>query len=268
MPRALDAVGSRRGWIERCLAHEGTRSLAVRTPGGESTRTLAPRTPIDLDTRSHPLAFLIIPTWIVFGLWIDARWLHGQTIVDVVTWCILAGFIVAEPPRSRWMLLACLLYATLGEVFLSLIWGLYDYRLGSLPLFVPPGHVLLFLLGRAVACKLSKAVVITSAVVAVAIALEAIVRRGDHFSIPLLGLFGVALASRDQRALFVTMFLLALAMELVGTSLGNWKWRETTPWLGLMATNPPIAVGAFYVVLDRLVTWTAPAPRGSHHDGR
>ncbi|MCB9890211.1 MAG: hypothetical protein H6832_06460 [Planctomycetes bacterium] len=218
--------------------------------------------------RETLLVFLLVPLWIVLGLWIDARWTSGQRIVDVVTWVLFVGFVVVEPTRSRWSLLACLLYATLGEVFLSLIWGLYDYRLGSLPLFVPPGHVLLFLLGRATAPRLAPTAVAVAASIAAVITLEAIVRRGDQFSIPLLTLFALALLSRGQRALFVAMFFLALAMELVGTSLGNWAWRETTPWLGLTATNPPIAVGAFYVVLDRLVTWTIPTSRASLDDGR
>ena len=46
-------------------------------------------------------------------------------------------------------MLACLLIATAGELFLALAWGLYSYREAGLPLFVPPGHVLLYMLGLA-----------------------------------------------------------------------------------------------------------------------
>ena len=35
--------------------------------------------------------------------------------------------------------------ATGVELFLSLVWGLYQYRWGNVPLFVPPGHGLLYL---------------------------------------------------------------------------------------------------------------------------
>jgi hypothetical protein len=31
----------------------------------------------------------------------------------------------------------CIVLATLGEAFLSLVWGLYDYQFRNLPLFVP-----------------------------------------------------------------------------------------------------------------------------------
>ena len=39
--------------------------------------------------------------------------------------------------RRRPALAACLLIATTGEVILSLVWGLYTYRLDNIPLFVP-----------------------------------------------------------------------------------------------------------------------------------
>ncbi len=55
--------------------------------------------------------------------------------------------------------------------------------------------------------------------------------------------------------LYATMFLLALAMELYGTWLGNWAWRAEIPWLGWVTLNPPFAAGAFYCTLDWLVGW-------------
>jgi hypothetical protein len=55
------------------------------------------------------------------------------------------------------------------------------------------------------------------------------------------------------------MLLLALAMELWGTWLGNWAWRREVPWIGLVTDNPPLAAGAFYSALDMLVVATAAA---------
>ena len=71
---------------------------------------------------------------------------------------------------------------------------------------------------------------------------------------PLLYLLFVAcLYLSPSRRLYATMFLLALAMEIYGTWLGNWTWSRQVPWLGLAADNPPLAAGAFYCVLDLLV---------------
>jgi hypothetical protein len=70
----------------------------------------------------------------------------GQPLVSLWVW-LLFGVLMFQAADLRLRLLACLLIATAGEVVLSLVWGLYDYRLGNLPLFVPPGHVLLYWLG-------------------------------------------------------------------------------------------------------------------------
>jgi hypothetical protein len=71
---------------------------------------------------------------------------------------------------------------------------------------------------------------------------------------PLLyALFIACMALSPSRRLYATMLVLALAMELWGTWLGNWAWRREVPWLGLVTANPPLAAGAFYAALDLLV---------------
>ncbi len=70
-------------------------------------------------------------------------------------------------------------------------------------------------------------------------------------------LFGVLLtasvAMPRQRRLYASTFVLALALELLGTWLGNWSWARDVPGTPLVTTNPPIAAGAFYCALDALV---------------
>ena len=88
---------------------------------------------------------LLIVVTIAAGLLVDqhvAR--HGQLLVDVAAWGVFAMLWWLRPRNERPALLACLAFAMAGEAFLSLAWGLYAYRLGNIPLFVPPGHVLLF----------------------------------------------------------------------------------------------------------------------------
>ena len=43
--------------------------------------------------------------------------------------------------------LGVVLFATVGEVTGSLVWGVYHYRLHNLPLFIPPAHGLVYLSG-------------------------------------------------------------------------------------------------------------------------
>jgi hypothetical protein len=51
----------------------------------------------------------------------------------------------------RLQTLAVVGFATVGEIVGSLVWGLYGYRLGNLPAFVPPGHGLVYLAGLSLA---------------------------------------------------------------------------------------------------------------------
>jgi hypothetical protein len=161
--------------------------------------------------------------------------------------------MAASDRGDRRAYLLCLGLATGGEIFLALVWGVYDYRLGNLPLFVPPGHVLLYALGRWIAARISIA---TSALPCAAVLLigALLAWRGvDQLSAPMAVLFVLCMRFGPAPRLYAVMFVLALAMELLGTGLGNWSWRTETPWFGWATLNPPFAAGAFYCVLDLLV---------------
>lgn len=204
----------------------------------------------------RPMERLIVAT-IAIGLVVDARggpW--GQLAVSVAAWALLARLWLVSHPSQRPALLACLVYATAGEVFLSLAWGLYDYRLGNIPLFVPPGHVLLFVLGTQVAARLTERSAWAVAALAVPLVAALAWTGRDTLGPLLLALFLACMALSPSRRLYATMFVLSLAMELYGTWLGNWRWSSTVPGLGLASQNPPVAAGAFYCVLDFLVVAT------------
>jgi hypothetical protein len=191
---------------------------------------------------------------IAAGLFVDqhvAR--HGQVLVSALAWIVLAALWARRPRHERPALLACLLFATAGEAFLSLAWGLYAYRLGNIPLFVPPGHVLLFFLGTRIAARIPERGEWWIAALALPL-VAALAWTGRDTLGPLLyALFLLCLAISPSRRLYATMFVLSLAMELYGTWMGNWIWSADVPWLGLRAANPPLAAGAFYCVLDLLV---------------
>lgn len=210
---------------------------------------------------AHPAAALsgwLIVGLIVLGLIVDqyvAVW--GQIAVSMAAWAMLLYWMSRSAPADRINLVVCVLYATAGEIVLSLVWGLYDYRLGNIPLFVPPGHALLFALGVMLAARLpdwiTVAVPAASAPLVVALAWSG----SDTLGPPLFALLLVCMALSRARKLYAVMFLLALAMEIYGTALGNWRWHAEVPWLGLHTLNPPLAAGAFYCILDMLVVGTA-----------
>lgn len=192
----------------------------------------------------------VIGLTILVGLVVDrvgGPW--GQPLVSVWTWLLCATLLIAEPAR-RLRLLVCLVVATAGEGVLSLALGLYDYRLGNLPLFVPPGHVLLYWLGLHLAGRLPERLL--AAVPWAAVGGVSLLALGgiDGFGPLLLAVFLVCVRFGPAPRLYATMFLLSLLMELWGTWLGNWTWRPALPIVGWPVANPPLAAGAFYCVLD------------------
>ena len=200
------------------------------------------------------------------GLLVDQHWARfGQAVVSIAAWGLLALLWKRSGAQERRALFACLLIATAGEIFLSLVWGLYEYRLRNIPLFVPPGHVLLFFLGLQIAQRIPDRGVAWIALLAAPLVILFAWNGRDTLGPLLFVLFLACLALSSSRKLYATMFVLSLAMELYGTWLGNWTWSGTVPWLGLTADNPPLAAGAFYCVLDLLVVGVA-RPRSTPSD--
>ena len=200
---------------------------------------------------------LIIAT-IAGGLLLDQHWArYGQVVVSAATWLVFAALWLRCSGSQRPALLACLLFATGGEVFLSLVWGLYEYRLGNIPLFVPPGHVLLFFLGTQIAARIPERGEWWVAALAAPVVVLFAWSGRDTLGPLLYALFLTCLWLSSSRRLYAVMFVLSLAMELYGTWIGNWTWAARVPWLELTADNPPLAAGAFYCVLDLLVVSVA-----------
>jgi len=63
-----------------------------------------------------------------------------QLALGALTWAVLAAALTRVPAERRAQALGVVVFATLGEVIGSLIWGVYHYRLHNLPLFIPPAH--------------------------------------------------------------------------------------------------------------------------------
>jgi hypothetical protein len=202
----------------------------------------------------HALALATI----VVGLAIDVRVdLAGQLAVSAAVWAVLLYLLRQIDRAERRILGACLAFATAGEIALSLGWGLYAYRLDNIPLFVPPGHVLMLMLGVSLARHVSPRIALAVIGAALFYALAATICGIDSFAAALaLVLIATSLALPAHRALYASTFVLALALELYGTWLGNWTWIAAVPALGLTTTNPPVLAGAFYAALDACVLAT------------
>ena len=185
----------------------------------------------------------------------------GQTLTNITLWTVLLHWLRGAEPAERSSLAVCVFYATLGEIFLSLVWGLYGSRLSNIPLFVPPGHALLFMLGTILARHARDWIVWVVPLAATPFVLLLAVTGLGTLDALLFSLFVLCMLSGRASKLYAVMFVLSLAMEVYGTWLGNWTWALEAPWLGFTTINPPLAAGAFYCMLDMLVVATVAARR-------
>ena len=220
-----------------------------------------------LNQPSTPQKVLLaaIPLIIALGLLVDQHagpW--GQPAVSLLAWAAYLVLLKSETPSLRLALVLCLVIATLGEVFLSLVWGLYTYRLHNIPLFVPPGPCvpLLFWFGlRTVGHIAPRVLDLAAAVSGLAMLFLALTAR-DLLSVPLWLMFAACWYFGPARRFYTWMFVLALAMEVYATIIGNWAWLRIVPVFGVPTTNPPLAAGAFYWMLDVIVLFVRNAIAG------
>jgi hypothetical protein len=197
---------------------------------------------------------------ITLGLWMDAHWgWTGQHVATAWAIAVWAWLYRIGGPIERRVLVWATVISGAGEVFLSLVWGVYDYQFHNVPLFVPPGHALLMTLGILIARELRRSLRVSQVTVGLTAAAASVwavhvwAQDSDRFGVILFGLFVICVLAGLARTLYAVMFVLALIMELYGTALGNWVWTAQTPWLGVSAANPPFSAGAFYCALDLIV---------------
>jgi hypothetical protein len=206
--------------------------------------------PADRDDR----VVLLVVAILAIGIPLDALGPAGsQAIVNACTWAALLWVVWRSSPRHRRELAACVVLATVGELFLMEVWGLYHYRLHNLPLFIPPGHALVFTaamrLSRRVPRWFPWAVVACAAPYIGYAAWTGFDTQGLLWFAVLLGFMRWG---REQN-LYGVAFVMALLIETYGTSLAGWQYHTAEPWFGLTTTNPPVTVGAIYCTLEVLV---------------
>ena len=162
--------------------------------------------------------------------------------------------------------------ATFFECLFSLIWGAYEYRLGNLPIYVPPGHGLFYYTALRLADlsflrRHSRLVVLCVFIGSAALLGRNLVSAPLSEFSDMLGLVTwltfILFILRERLALlYVVSFAMTMTLEFYGTGLGVWTWAPILPWPMLSAANPPACIGAGYCVMDAITRWLAPRAHG------
>jgi hypothetical protein len=189
-------------------------------------------------------------------LWLDRSVdQRSQLLLGAATWVFLLAVARSLPRERRAQVAIVVVAATCAELTGSIIWGVYSYRLGNLPSFVPPAHGLVYMTGLSISRILvgrERALVAAAAAGALGWGLAGltVLPRLDvagAFGVPLLVLF---LWRSRSRGVYAGVFLAVAALELYGTTIGTWQWHETLPGLGIADGNPPSGAASGYVCFD------------------
>jgi hypothetical protein len=183
--------------------------------------------------------------------------LRGQLLLGVVTWLVFAAALAPLDTEGRIRALLVVAAATCMEVIGSIVWGVYSYRLGNLPLFVPPGHGLVYLTGLSLTqtdlvSRHQRMFLAGVAAIAVgwAVAGLTVLPRVDASGALGMSVFLLFLWRGRARVLYGAVFLVVAVLEISGTAVGVWAWKDVVPGLQLPSGNPPSGAASGYVLFD------------------
>jgi hypothetical protein len=232
---------------------------AVSSTGSLAISQHAPAMGIVERVVRTPLLFCTATLLItVTGLALDSRSdLAMQLLLGVCTWGFLAIAFVHLSPMERAQTSVVVVVATCAEVIGSIIWGVYSYRLGNLPLFVPPGHGLVYLTGLRVSqmpwLRVHPRVLVGAAIGAVSawalLGLFALERTDAAGAIGATVLVIFLIRGRAP-AVYAGVFFAVAFLEIYGTWIGTWRWAAEIPHLGIADGNPPSGAASGYVFFD------------------
>ena len=204
-------------------------------------------------TRRTTIQF-VCATFALLGivLWLDRSGLATQLMLSATVWLLLAIVFVRHRELARETLIAIAI-ATTGEIILSIGLNIYGYRSGGVPLYVPPGHGVVYLCALQASAQLrryERLIVVTTFIAGTIAAIGAAIVFRDTFGLACWLVTLLIASTTDRRLLIATCISMTSILEIAGTWAGNWTWHEQQ---GLLASgNPPVGVVLLYCCLDLL----------------
>jgi hypothetical protein len=218
--------------------------------------------------RTRPLLFAGAVVAIIVGfLALDQlAGARDQLLIGAATWVALLAACVPLTPEGRARVLIVVIVATCAEILGSIVIGAYEYRLGNLPAFVPPGHGLVYLAGLRISrCEPVRRHrraflgVVIAIVAAWGLAGLALLGRADVLGAVCAALLIYVLAGGRAPTLYAGVFIMVALLELYGTAIGSWTWAGAVPGTPVPSGNPPSGIAGVYVLFD--IAAIALAPR-------
>jgi len=189
-----------------------------------------------------------------------------QNALGVIAWIFLFALLVGENKEIRMQVIIAVAFATVGEHFASLYMEGYTYRFENIPLYVPPGHGMVYLTAVKLARsgfflmharKIAYFVFITGGLWALW-GVSGIPEQGDQVGAFLFVIFVICVLKGRSPLVYLGAFFICTWLEIIGTAAGTWKWAEIEPVFDWSQGNPPSGVAAWYCLVDAVAIGFSP----------
>ncbi len=238
--------------------------LGLKAPGFALTHRALDRleaSPAIARMRPYTYQILLLAAIpIAFDLDVHTSSIAQQNVLGALAWILLFLATRLSPPAERRQVWIMVGIATCVEVWSSIIWGVYRYRFGNLPMFVPPGHGLVYLFALRSA---RTPLILRHTRVAVRLALigatiwaifgltvePLLFHRLDILGALWWPIF-IWFMRKPSAPIFACAFFVTGILELVGTGFGNWAWQVSAPISHIPTGNPPSVISAGYCLMD------------------
>ena len=225
---------------------------------------LASKSPLYASGKSIGLLFFFLLT----GLYLDSYHFvkiteHAQWYANIVMFIVTIIVFTQVTKRCKEQMISAILIAIIGEYLFSIVMGMYTYRLGNVPHYVPPGHALVYIsvLYFSKASSILKYRISLEKIFTIFIFIYAsifLIVKNDVFGFVMTIATLIILRNKpSERLFYLTMYITVAFLEIVGTNYLCWKWPATAWGIFdfLPSHNPPSGISFFYFLLDLGSLW-------------
>jgi hypothetical protein len=206
--------------------------------------------------------------FIAVGLYFDSTYFlsvttYGQQIANVLLLVVTLIVLYKASPRYKEQMVYAIAIGIAGEYIFSIGLGMYSYRLGNIPHYIPLGHAIVYI--AVIYFLKQKAVILhkkmLERVLGIFISLYTLfflLFFNDVYGFVLTVLILILLRNKPRERLFYyTMYLVVAYLELVGTGYQAWFWPSYAfdKFTWIPSANPPSGISFFYFGLDLGCLW-------------
>lgn len=199
-----------------------------------------------------------VALWVLVVLGLDTQAsLHQQYGLGVITWLLLVALLRGERTTVRVQVGVVVAFASAVEYVFAGWLGVYVYRLGNVPTFVPPGHGLVYLaalsLGRSAWAHRHHTGFVRTTTAGLGLWALWGVTLSSRTDVLGLFWFGCLLAFKrwgQSPLLYASAAVVVSYLEIIGTSLNTWNWQPHDPTGLIPIGNPPSGIAGGYAWFD------------------